>query len=108
MNLFKWFHDRSEQRNSRLRYSQGLDQLEEARKHLVAKPSRYQEALTCLDQVIASGIETAEVFGMRGTCLQALDFHLDAIEDYSKAISLDVGDCNTYFQRSVSTCKNPK
>jgi len=35
-------------------------------------------------------------------CLQALGFHLDAIDDFDKAIDMDPDDCNLYFMRAMS------
>ena len=61
-----------------------------------------QQALRCFDTAIDSGFEDADAYGMRGECLQSLKFHLDAIDDFTKAIELDPEDSNTYFQRSIS------
>ncbi len=61
-----------------------------------------QQALHYFDTAIDSGFEGADVYGMRGGCLQSLKFDLDAIDDFTKAIELDPEDSNTYFQRSSS------
>jgi len=61
-----------------------------------------QDAVIWFDKAIERGFENAEVFGLRGTCLQALDFNLDALEDFNRAISLDPADCNLYYLRSLS------
>jgi len=62
----------------------------------------FQKALHCFDTAIDSGYEGADAYGLRGTCLQSLEFHLDAIDDFTKAIEFDPQDSNNYFQRSFS------
>ena len=61
-----------------------------------------QQALPFFDAAIDSGFEGANVFGMRGGCLQSLHFDLDAIDDFTKAIKFDPEDSNNYFMRSIS------
>jgi tetratricopeptide (TPR) repeat protein len=61
-----------------------------------------QQALRHFDIAISSGFEGADVYGMRGGCLQSLKFDLDAIDDFSRAIEFDSEDCNNYFMRSIS------
>jgi tetratricopeptide (TPR) repeat protein len=63
---------------------------------------RDQEAVDCFDKALECGIEDAELFGLRGSCLQSLEWHLDAIDDFTRAISLEPDDCNLYFQRAMS------
>jgi tetratricopeptide (TPR) repeat protein len=63
---------------------------------------QFNEALASLDTAEQSGLSNAELFGIRGTCLQTLGWHLDAIDDYTRAIELEPSDCNTYFQRAMS------
>jgi len=60
------------------------------------------QALHYFDIAIDSGFEGADVYGMRGGCLQKLQFHLDAIDDFTKAIEFDHEDSNNYFMRSIS------
>ena len=43
-----------------------------------------------------------DAYKYRAYCLQALEFHLDAIDDFSKTIELTPDDCNLYFSRSMS------
>jgi tetratricopeptide (TPR) repeat protein len=64
--------------------------------------SRIQNALDCFDYSIASGFEDGGIYGTRGSCLQLLELHLDAIDDFNKAIPLEPEDCNLYYMRSVS------
>ena len=61
-----------------------------------------QQALHYFDTAIDSGFEGADVYGMRGGCLQLLQFDLDAIDDFTKAIEFDSEDSNNYFMRSIS------
>ena len=61
-----------------------------------------QQALHYFDTAIDSGFEGADVYGMRGGCLQSLHFDLDAIDDFTKAIEFDPEDSNNYFMRSIS------
>ena len=61
-----------------------------------------QQALHYFDTAIDSGFEGADVYGMRGGCLQSLNFDLDAIDDFTKAIELNPEDSNNYFMRSIS------
>ena len=49
-----------------------------------------------------ASIEQADLFSCRGSCLQSLEWHLDAIDDFTKAISLEPENCNFYFQRAMS------
>ncbi len=64
---------------------------------------RIPEALDCFDEAIDCGyVDDADVYGMRGGCLQTLKFDLDAIDDFDKAIALEPANCVTYFQRSLS------
>ena len=64
--------------------------------------NKVQQALHYFDTAIESGFEGAEVYGMRGGCLQSLQFDLDAIDDFTKAIEFDPEDSNNYFMRSIS------
>jgi len=59
------------------------------------------EGLQYFDKAIANGFEE-NVFNLRAGCLQELDYHYEAIEDFNKAISLSPNDCNIYFCRSIS------
>lgn len=61
-----------------------------------------QEALDCFDKAIELNFRDSWVYGLRAGCLQFLDFHLDAIDDLTKAITLEPNDCALYYQRSVS------
>ena len=81
-------------------WREGHKALERA-KHLYFQ-NKVQQALHYLDTAIDSGFEGADVYGMRGGCLQSLHFDLDAIDDFTKAIEFDPEDSNNYFMRSIS------
>ncbi len=60
------------------------------------------QALHNFDTAIDSGFEGADVYSMRGGCLQTLQYDLDAIDDFTKAIEFDPEDSNYYYMRSIS------
>jgi len=82
----------------------GCKVLELGKRYYFAK--RFTEALKCFDDAIALtrgvDIDAAEVFNCRGGTLQALNFDLDAIDDFNRAISSAPDDCNSFYQRSFS------
>lgn len=47
---------------------------------------RTKQALKLFDEAIEKGYDAAEVYSLRGSCLNQLGFYTDAIEDYDKAI----------------------
>lgn len=63
---------------------------------------KYPEALLKFDLAVKSGLFNKEAYTDRGICLQSLDFHLDAIDDFTFAIQLLPYDPNNYFLRSLS------
>ena len=62
---------------------------------------RHEEALRCFDRAFELGLKSKGLFLSRAACLEALDWKLDAIDDFGKAIELDPSDCNVWFQRSI-------
>ena len=106
LNFFKKRDDRPTEADKK--WAEGYNAFERGKKHYLAGgenhsvAGRIQDALDCFDKAIASGFEEGGIYGSRGSCLQILDFHLDAIDDFNKAIPLDPEDCNLYFMRSVS------
>lgn len=78
------------------------DIYEEGKKLYSAR--KYQEAIDCFDRAIESeyyGIQN-DIYELRAHSLRALDLDLDAIDDFSKAISLAPEDANNYFGRGLS------
>ena len=82
------------------KWLQGHRAFEAGKKHFSER--RDQEAADCFDTAVECGFKNATLFGLRGSCLQSLKWHLDAIDDFTKAISLEPQDCNLYFQRAMS------
>jgi len=62
-----------------------------------------KEALKLFDKAIEKGYNSAEVFSLRGSCLNDLGFYFDAIEDYNKAIERNPkqGIASNYHMRSL-------
>lgn len=73
-------------------YSRGIE---------LTRKRKYEEALSELDMAIKGGVGAVR-YNFRALCLQALDFHDEAIEDFDRAISLEPKDCNLYFCRGMS------
>jgi len=80
----------------------GQRALESGRQHLIE--GRNQEALACFDLSIACGLDDGELRMMRGMCLQALDWHLDAIDEFTKSILMEEEeeDANLFYIRAMS------
>ncbi len=68
--------------------------------HPEFREDKTKEALRCFDRAIAKGYDAAEVFSLRGSCLNDLGFYFDALEDYNKAIQRELNKANHYFMRS--------
>jgi len=62
-----------------------------------------KEALRLFDIAIEKGYDNAEVFRLRGSCLNDLGFYFDAIEDYNKAIEKKpkTGIASNYHMRGL-------
>ncbi len=60
------------------------------------------EALHYFDLAIDNRFLIDDIYSLRGGCLQLLNYHYDAIDDFDNAITLYLRDCNIYFMRSVS------
>jgi tetratricopeptide (TPR) repeat protein len=65
---------------------------------------KYQDAIDCFDRAIESGYYSYKnnIYESRAHSLRALDLDLDAIDDFSKAISFAPEDANNYFGRGLS------
>lgn len=100
-NLFNVFKKKSKKVEEAERGSMvGLRAFEDGKSHFAVRNE--QAAVNCFDTAVEFGYTTAELFGLRGSCLQTLEWHLDAIDDFTRAIALDPDDCNNYFQRAMS------
>lgn len=62
-----------------------------------------KEALKLFDKAIKNGYDSAEVYSLRGRCLNHLGFYFDAIEDFTKAINIKPkhGIASNYHMRSI-------
>jgi tetratricopeptide (TPR) repeat protein len=97
LNLFKKTPSSSPEDEKWLR---GYNALEGGKKHYIEE--RTEQALDCFDTAIECGHGDAEAFSCRGSCLQILEWHLDAIDDFTRAIELEPDDSNDYYMRSIS------
>ena len=98
LNLFR--KKRSVSTEANKKWLQGYHAFEAGKKHFAEQSD--QEAVNCFDEADECGFEAVELFSLRGTCLQSLEWNIDAIDDFTKAISLEPQDCNLYFQRAMS------
>jgi tetratricopeptide (TPR) repeat protein len=98
--LFKLFKNKAEDSTEdNHRWLEGNNAYEAGKKHYSAK--QFQNALECFDKAIECGFDL-DVYSLRADCLQACGFDLDAIEDFTAAISLHPEDCNLYHSRALS------
>lgn len=81
-------------------WAEGFNAFETGSKHY--KDGNTEEALKYFDSAVECGYEDSGLYSLRGSCLDELEWHMDAIADFDKAIALDAEDCNTYFQRALS------
>ena len=79
-------------------YYLGKELLEKAYTYL--ERNEYSKALPLLNRAIELGQK--EGYYDRGLCFQGLGFNLEAIDDFTKAISNTPTDCNLYFCRGNS------
>jgi tetratricopeptide (TPR) repeat protein len=103
--LLKFFRKRAAQRleteQINQRWLDGFDAFQKGRDLYFKR--RIQEALDCFDEAIDCGyVEDADVYAMRGGCLQSLNFHQDAIDDFDRSIALESENSLTFFDRSLS------
>ena len=76
LNLFRKKPSASTEANER--WLQGYHAFEAGKKHFAER--RDQEALDCFDTAVECGFEDETLFSSRGSCLKALEWHLDAID----------------------------
>ena len=76
------------------KWAEGLNSFEQGKLYYNAK--KFNKALRCFDVAVDCKLKQAELFALRGGCLQALQQHHAAIEEFSKAIALDHNDCNLF------------
>lgn len=102
--VLKSFRDRAAERfeaeQANRRWNGAFDSFLKGKELYLEK--RFEDALGHFDDAIKAGCVYAEVYALRGGCLQALSFDLEAIDDFGSAIALEPEDCNLFFQRSFS------
>jgi len=97
-NLFK--KRANEPSDGNRQWLDGYDAFQKGKKFYLK--GHLREALDCFDSAIDRGFEDGETYGLRGLCLQSFDFHLDAIDDFNKAIASRPDDSSLYYMRSIS------
>jgi tetratricopeptide (TPR) repeat protein len=67
------------------------------------RKSCFKEALPYFDFAIEKGCENADVFCLRASCLDALGFYYEALDDYNKCVSKKPtrGVADNYFRRAL-------
>jgi len=96
-NIFK--RSLGERQKDSNNWNEGYEAFNKGKQYFYNKQN--EEALELFDKAIEYGFDIM-VYGLRATCLQALGYDLDAIDDYNKAIESTSKDCNLYFQRALS------
>lgn len=87
------------QRFSKSVIDPGAENLEKGRNFFLC--NRISEALPHLNKAIHLGFET-DVYELRGNCLQKLECHMNAIDDYDMAIENDPLKFSVYYSRALS------
>ncbi|QOG01137.1 tetratricopeptide repeat protein [Flavobacterium sp. MDT1-60] len=99
----KWFTSitiqKIKERFSKSGIDPGAENLEKGRNLFLS--NRISDALTHLNKAIHLGFET-DAYELRGNCLQKLDCHDNAIEDFDKAIENDPLKFSVYYSRALS------
>jgi tetratricopeptide (TPR) repeat protein len=99
----KWFTNLSIKLKGKFSKSvtdQSAEILETAKKLMSAH--QYEEALLCLDSAITSNSDNDNAYKLKGECLQKMNFHYNAIEDFDKAIETNPLEFSNYYSRAVS------
>jgi tetratricopeptide (TPR) repeat protein len=100
--IFSFLCTKSISSESDIDFARGHSEFEKGKMYCAR--NLWQQGLDCLDLAIECGLDNAEIFTARASCLEELDWYLDAIDDYDRAILLEPHDCNHYYQRA--NCKN--
>ena len=102
--MFSWFKSVFGTKGSEVSISDSSNLLEgsaafnEGNEYFLSKD--FEKALPYYDKAIQNNIE--EGYNQRAMCLQALNYHIDALDDFDNAIELSSQDCNIYYMRSLS------
>lgn len=100
MRLFNLMFNKNKSTDKQRREEYYLGKELIAKARIFLEMEEYSKALPLLDKAIE--LEQKEGYYIRGLCLQALEFNLDAIDDFTKTISMAPNDCNLYFCRGNS------
>lgn len=99
----KWFFNSViadfKQRFLKSKSNEGQIHLEKGKQLYLS--NQFQDALLYLDNAINLGFDN-EVYAIRGNCLQKLDYHYNAIEDFDKAIETNPFEFSIYYSRALS------
>ena len=100
----KWFNNLTLEK-IRGKFSKSITNSEESvhfekGKELYAA-NQFQEAIIHLENAISSG-SYHEAYKLKANCLQKMDYHYNAIEDFDKAIEANPLDFSSYYSRAVS------
>jgi tetratricopeptide (TPR) repeat protein len=105
--MFSWFKSFFGAKDSEIsasdssNFHEGLEAFNEGNRYFFSKD--FNTALPYYDTAIQNNIE--EGYDQRAMCLQALNYHVDALSDFDRAIELSPQDCNIYFMRAMSRIK---
>lgn len=105
--MFSWFRSLFGAKNveiaaaDSLNFHEGLEAMDEGNACFLAKD--FNAALAHYDKAIEEHIQDG--YNQRAICLQALNRHLEALNDFDRAIAASPQDCNIYFTRAVSRIK---
>jgi len=99
----KWFFNSIleglKRRFSKSKSDEGFAHLEKGKQLYLS--NKFQDALLYLDSAINLGFDNG-VYIVRGNCLQKLDYHYNAIEDFDKAIEMNPLEFSIYYSRAIS------
>jgi tetratricopeptide (TPR) repeat protein len=99
----KWFISSTikkiRDRFSKSTTNEGLVNLEKGKQLYLS--NQIKDAIFYLDSAINSGFDT-DAYEVRGNCLQRLDYHYNAIDDFDKAIEINPLKFSSYYSRAKS------
>ncbi len=84
----------------RKRWMDGHAHFKQAKLHYIHKEPL--KSIQTANLAFACGFTTPELYAIRGSALQQLEWHYDAIDDFDKLCALEPEDCNNFFQRAMS------
>lgn len=82
-------------------FHEGMQAMLQGNKYFLTND--FNTALPYYEQAIQSNIPDG--YNQRAMCLQALNYHAEALPDFDKAIEASPQDCNIYYMRAMSRIK---